>query len=69
MVNSVDGILTQRGKTLDSKIELQQKQISRIDEQLARKRASLEKQFTAMEQALAQLSSQQSALQSLSTLG
>ena len=69
MTNSVDGILTQRDKTLDTKIELQQKQITRIDGQLARKRASLEKQFTAMEQALASLSSQQAALQSLQSLG
>lgn len=69
MVNSVDGILTQRGKTLDTKIQLQQDQIDRIDQQLANKRTNLEKQFTAMEQALASLQSQQQALQSLQSIG
>jgi flagellar hook-associated protein 2 len=67
-INSVDGVLTQRNKTLDDQISLQNKRIEQFDEQLDRKRARLEAQFLAMEQALAQMSMQQDALSSLTSL-
>ena len=65
LTNSIDGFLTQKGRTLDSQIRLQEQRIVGIDEQLANKRTRLEAQFLAMERAIAQLQTQQSALASL----
>ncbi|MEM1185002.1 MAG: flagellar filament capping protein FliD [Planctomycetota bacterium] len=64
-VDSIDGILTQRNNSLDDQIENQQDRIESLNEALDRERAKLEADFVAMEQALAQLQSQQSALAGL----
>jgi flagellar hook-associated protein 2 len=64
--NSIDGLLTRKDDQLDTQIDLQEDRIGRFDEQLARERARLERQFVAMEQALAQLQTQQQALGQLS---
>ncbi len=66
LTNSVDGLLTQRGKTLDSQIAAQRKRSDDIDVQLAAKRARLEAQFLAMEKAIGELKTQS---QSLSSIG
>lgn len=64
-LDPIDGFFAQRKKTIDDQIRLQNSRISEIDDRLAQKQASLEKQFLAMEQALGQLQSQQSALAGL----
>jgi len=69
LTNSVDGLLTERSRSLDSQIELQRDRIERINKTLENKRARLERQFLAMEQAIAQLQSQQTALGSIRPLG
>jgi len=63
--DSIDGLLSTRKTTFDSQIKLQEDRIAAFDVQLNNKRGVLERQFAAMEQALAQLQSQQSALGSL----
>ena len=69
MTNSIDGLLTQKDQTLDAQIDLQEDRIERIDRQLASRRAVLEQEFIAMEQAIASLQQQQAALGSLSFAG
>lgn len=64
--SSVDGILTQRDRTITDQIEAQNQRIEAMDLALEAKRARYEAQFLAMEQALLQLQSQQ---QSLAQLG
>ena len=68
LTNSIDGLLTRRDRAIDDQIAIQESRIENIDEQLARKQARYEAQFIAMEQTLALLSQQQSALASLSPL-
>ncbi|MCA9297465.1 MAG: flagellar filament capping protein FliD, partial [Phycisphaerales bacterium] len=69
-INSVDGVLTMRNRSLDDQIELQTDRIEFFDIQLANKRDILERQFLAMEKVIADLQVQQSALASLtSSLG
>lgn len=67
--DSIDGILTSRTNSLDTQISSQQRRIDRLTEGLDRERLRLERQFAGMEQALAQLQSQQAALGSLSSFG
>ncbi|MCL4743165.1 MAG: flagellar filament capping protein FliD [Phycisphaerales bacterium] len=67
-VDSVDGVLRQRDRTLATQIELQGKRIEAFDVRLEQRRKQLEAQFLAMERALAALQSQQSALAGLSSL-
>lgn len=69
MINRVDGRLTQRGKTLDAAIKLQTDRIASIDQQLETKKTKLERDFLAMEQAIAQLQGQQSALSRIQSVG
>ena len=64
-LDSVDGIFTNKDKTFADQIELQEKRIVQFNIQLDAKRVRLERQFLAMETALASLSSQQSALLAL----
>lgn len=61
-INSIDGVLTERRKSLDEQIAAQRQRITQIDAGLAIKRQRLERQFLAMEQSIAQLQSQQSSL-------
>jgi len=67
LTNSVDGVLKRRDETLNTQIELQNERILQFDATLANKRQQLQRQFLAMEQALASLSTQQQALSSLSS--
>lgn len=67
--NSADGVLTRRGRALDDQKKSQQKLIESIDLRLEQKRARLERQFSTMEQALAQLQSQQGAIGRIQTAG
>lgn len=69
LTNSVDGALTNRGRTLDTQVRLQERRITAMDAQLANKRTKLSRQFLAMEQTIAQLQSQSSALQGIQFLG
>ncbi len=64
-LNSVDGVLSNQKKSLDNQIAGQNKRIDAFDLRLADKRAVLERQFAAMESAIAKMQSQQGALQSL----
>ncbi|MDQ7013959.1 MAG: flagellar filament capping protein FliD [Planctomycetota bacterium] len=64
-LDSVDGIFANKDQTFTDQIELQEKRIEQFNVQLAAKRVRLERQFLAMERALASLSSQQGALTSL----
>ncbi len=68
-LDSVDGILTQREKSMTTQVELQESRIEEFTSRLEIKRAQLEAQFLAMEQALGQLQSQQSSLSQLAQLG
>lgn len=68
-VDSIDGILTSRTNSLDTQILSQQRRIDSLTAGLDRERIRLERQFVGMEQALAQLQSQQAALGSLTSFG
>ncbi len=63
------GIIESRVATLTRQMDLNNDRIETIDEALAARRARLEAQFLAMEQALAGLQEQSSALASLQALG
>ncbi|MFN9977433.1 MAG: flagellar filament capping protein FliD, partial [Phycisphaerae bacterium] len=65
MLDSVDGALTRRKKTLDDQISAQNTRISSIDVQLANRRTVLEAQFRRMETAIGQLQTQSSSLSSI----
>lgn len=67
-LDSVDGILTQRERSLTTQVELQNSRITEFTERLEQRREILEAQFLAMEQALGRLQSQQSSLTRLSQL-
>jgi flagellar hook-associated protein 2 len=69
LTNSIDGLLTRRNQTIDNQVDAQNDRIASIDKQLERKRAKLQAQFAGMEQALALLSQQQSALGSIRSIG
>lgn len=69
MTNSVDGLLTNRNKGIDTQIKLQNDRIDNIDVQLTNKRAKLEAQFLAMEKAIASLQSQSGALNGINSGG
>mgnify|MGYP002725827026 CR=1 FL=1 len=65
LTDTINVTLTLINKSYDSQIELQEKRIEAFDVSLAAKRVRLQRQFAAMEQALASLQSQQSALSSI----
>jgi len=70
LTNSVDGTLKRKGDTFQTQIDLQNDRIVQFDKILDNKRTKLQRQFLAMEQALASLNTQQQALGSLTnTLG
>lgn len=68
-IDSVSGILSGRKRSIDTQIEFQNKRIAEIDVRLASRRQVLQAQFVAMEQAIAQLQSQQSAISQIGLLG
>jgi len=65
---TLGGVLTERSNTIERQITLQNNRVDAITVQLGRKRSTLERQFQAMEQAIATLQSQSSALNSLGPL-
>lgn len=67
--DSVDGLLTLRGNALDDQISSQETRIEAIDLRLEQRRTFLERQFLAMEQAIASLQSQQRSLGQIVPLG
>lgn len=68
-LDSVDGILTQREQSLTTQVEAQEARIDEFTVRLEARRAILEQQFLAMEQALGELQAQQSSLNQLAQLG
>lgn len=67
--DSLTGILSGRDKAFDDQISLQESRIEFIDERLERKREVLQRQFLAMEQAIAGFQTQGSALSQISSIG
>ncbi len=68
LTNGVDGVLTRRDRAIEGQIGVQSDRIESFDAALDRKRARLERQFQAMEQAIASLRTQQSALGSITAI-
>jgi flagellar hook-associated protein 2 len=66
MTNSVDGIMTLADRQFQTLIDSQNDRIERIDDRIEAKRVRLQRQFAAMEEALAKLQSQQSSLGAIS---
>lgn len=66
LTDFVDGRLTRRKNTFDTQIRLQEDRIDNLTQQLDIKQARLAQQFLAMEQAIASLQGQQTALGSIS---
>ncbi|MFX8512332.1 flagellar filament capping protein FliD, partial [Acinetobacter baumannii] len=64
LTNSVSGRLAQRDKDLQDQITLQNSRIADFDVRLAAKREQLTAQFTAMEQAIGKLRTQQNSISS-----
>ncbi len=67
--DSLTGILTGRDSAFDDQIELQESRIEFIDARLERKREVLQRQFLAMEQAIAGFQTQGAALSQISLIG
>jgi flagellar hook-associated protein 2 len=64
LIDPVDGVITRENKTLDQKTQGFQDRIESLDKLLGQKRTRLERQFSELESVLANLQSQQSALNS-----
>jgi len=69
MTNRFDGVLTRRGQTIDQQLTLQRTRISNVDTKLEVKRQKLERQFLSMEQAIANLQTQQRSLGQIQSFG
>jgi flagellar hook-associated protein 2 len=67
LTNSIDGTVTRAKNGFQDQIDLANSRMDRIDERLEAKRIILQRQFSAMEAALSQLQSQQSAIAGLSS--
>ncbi len=67
-MDSTNGVLTTRNKGIDSQIKLQNDRIAALDVRIGQKRALLQRQFLAMEQAIGQLQGQSSSLGSIARL-
>lgn len=68
-VTSIGGVLQNRTNALDSQIQLQEDRIESIQASLERKRAQLQQQFLAMEQAIGSFQTQGAALSQIAALG
>lgn len=66
LTDNTTGTLTRKTSSIDSLVQLNTKRVTQLNELLANRKTRLEAQFSAMETALSQLQSQQSALASLS---
>lgn len=67
--DSIDGVITRQTNNLDTRIGLQEDRIEAFDEQLARKRDSLTREFANLELVIAGLQNQQQALGSIQSIG
>ncbi|MCH7792989.1 MAG: flagellar filament capping protein FliD, partial [Planctomycetes bacterium] len=67
-IDSIDGVLTLRTRSLDDQIALQNRRIEQFDIQLRAQRVKLERQFLAMEKAIAILQGQAGIIASISAL-
>ncbi len=67
--DSLTGVLTGRDDAFDDQIALQESRIEFIDARLDRKREVLQRQFLAMEQAIAGFQTQGSALSQIQSIG
>lgn len=67
--DSVDGVLTLKGRDLTTQIDAQNRRITALDARLENRRLVLQRQFAAMEQSIAKMQSQQSALGSIGQAG
>ncbi|MEZ6243544.1 MAG: flagellar filament capping protein FliD [Phycisphaerales bacterium] len=67
-IDSISGVLTNKRNSLDSQIKLQQDRIDSITDKLESRRLVLQRQFLAMEQAIAQLQSMNSTLGSIGSV-
>ena len=65
LTNSIDGTVTIADQTIQAQIDATNDRIDLFDERLDRRRESLQREFTAMEVALARLQGQQNAMLSL----
>jgi flagellar hook-associated protein 2 len=68
-INSVTGTLTRRSQNVTEQITQQNARIASFDSRLASRRGVLERQFQAMEEAIAKLQTQQSSLGQISLIG
>ncbi|MFI4916759.1 MAG: flagellar filament capping protein FliD [Phycisphaerales bacterium JB060] len=64
-IDSVDGVLTARGRALDNQVQLQEDRIAFFDLKLADKRTRLEREFASLETIISNFQAQQAALSSL----
>ncbi|MGD9690546.1 MAG: flagellar filament capping protein FliD [Phycisphaerales bacterium] len=67
-IKPIDGVLTRRGTTLEAQIASQTTRIAALDKRLESRRASLERQFVAMESTIGRLQSQQGAIGSIQSI-
>lgn len=67
--DSLTGVLTGRDSAFDDQIALQESRIAAIDTRIDRKREVLQRQFLAMEQAIASFQTQGSALSQIQSIG
>lgn len=67
-IDSVDGVLTARGRALDNQVKLQEDRIAFFDIKLADKRTRLEREFASLETIISNFQAQQAALASLTSL-
>ena len=64
-IDTVDGVITNRNKALDSQVKLQEDRIEFFDRQLLDKRSRLEREFAALEGIISNFQAQQAALSQL----
>lgn len=64
-IDSVDGVITNRNKALDSQVRLQEDRIEFFDRQLLDKQTRLEREFAALEGIISNFQAQQAALAQL----
>lgn len=67
--STINGTLQNRSNAIDNQIELQRARIDSLQQTLDAKRSILERQFLAMEQAIAQFQTQGSALSQIQLIG
>ena len=65
---AVDGLIPRRSRTLDSLVKNNNDRIAALDTQLAARRATLERQFIAMESAIGKLQSQSSSISGIKAI-